>query len=619
MKKLSSIYQPQGLAQEIFNDRYTIYEGEKWVDASYRLAQHVASAETQSIKQGMVAEEFFEAIATNKFMPGGRIWYGAGRERAQLLNCFVVPTHDSREGWGKTVYDTIVISGMGGGVGINCSPIRPRGSSILGTGGKATGAVSLMEMINGVGNVIVGGGGRRMALMLDLNIDHPDLMEFLDKKLDHHELNNANVSVVMNNDPRMFIDQVRRGGNYPLKFEGRENEDYGSVNAKGVWEKIVNNAWQSGEPGVLNGYLANKESNIWYHKQLVSTNPCGEIWLEEYGCCDLGALVLPRFVDDLGAFKWDDFTSTIRTAVRFLDNVLTVNHYPIPEISSNSQNVRRIGLGIMGLHSMLIKMGIPYSSDSARTFIDTLMQVLKVTAYDASVDLAIEKGPFAAFDRKFLDSGYVRRAIPKYIRDRIGVYGIRNCALLTIAPTGTTGMVSDVSTGIEPIFAPAYWRRFYKPTNDGSRLLDKELVINPLWDDLKEQGRDLSVLEGAYDISPEQHFEIQKICQDHIDNATSKTINLPADFKVDTLSDLWLEYLPYLKGTTFYRAGSRGEEPLEAIPLEEAKRLVNGGPHLHGTVAEENMMDCVDGVCEVPDSLKPSIELHSNMPVLQMI
>ncbi len=607
------VYEPQGLAKTIFDERYTLYEGETWVEASWRLARHVAKAEPPSIREG-IAEEFFDVISKNLFMPGGRIWYGSGRPRAQLLNCFVVPTADSREGWGTTIYDVIVISGMGGGVGINCSPIRPRGSRINGTGGIATGAVSLMQMINNVGDVIVGGGGRRMALMLDLAIDHPDIMEFMNKKLDRKELNNANVSVVLNRPASEWTNLVKKGKNYDLQFDG---EYHGELNAAEVWEKIVQNAWHSGEPGVLNGYLANNESNLWYYKPLVSTNPCGEIWLEEYGSCDLGALVLPRFVDNLGNFDWHLFKLAIQTAVRFLDNVLTVNEYPLPAIAANNQSVRRLGLGIMGLHSMLIKMGLPYSSRAAKDFIDSLMEFLKFEAYDTSVDLAVEKGPFPAYKADFLESGFVKRALPDYIKTSISQHGIRNCALLTIAPTGTTGMVSDVSTGIEPIFAPAYWRRFYRPTPDGSRQLDKELVINPLWDELAAQGKDISVLEGAYDISPEQHFEIQRICQNHIDNATSKTINLPADYRVDTLSDLWLEYLGDLKGTTFYRAGSRGEEPLEAIPLEEAKQLVAlRVAHAEADVTEQNVMDCVDGVCEVPDSLKPHIELHTNVPMI---
>lgn len=601
-------HEPQGLAQTIFNERYTIYPGESWDDASLRLAQHVASAELNGRREP-TAIEFYEEIVTNRFMPGGRIWYGSGRPRAQLLNCFVVPTHDSREGWGKTIHDVIVISGMGGGVGVNCSPIRPRGSRIHGTGGVATGAVSLMDMINAVGDVLVSGGGRRLALMLDLNITHPDMPEFINAKLNKSKLNNANVSVIIDKrlNTDLFVDKVRTGKEFDLTFSGTH---HGKQNAKELWETIVSNAWSSGEPGVLNGDLANRESNIWYHKPLVSTNPCGEIWLEEYGCCDLGALVLPRFVNDWGHIEWGQLASTIRTAVRFLDNVLSVNEYPLPEIRDNCNTVRRIGLGVMGLHDMLIKLGYKYSSESAREFVDDLMNFIKIEAYQASIDLAEEKGPFPAFQEEFLMSGFVQRAIPEELQFQIQEKGIRNCAVLTIAPTGTTGMVANVSTGIEPIFAPAYWRRFYRPTLDGSRQLDKELVINPHWDELLEKDGNVDVLEGAYDVSPEAHFEMQKICQQHIDNATSKTINLAQSYSVESLSDLWLEYLPYVKGTTFYRAGSRGEEPLEAIPLEEAKHLVHNRNihHALASITEQNMMDCVDGVCEIPDEYKPKIE-----------
>jgi ribonucleoside-diphosphate reductase alpha chain len=594
-----SNFKLSGLSERIFKDRYTIHENETWEEASRRLANHVSKVEAEPQR---IAESFYEEIVTNRFMPGGRIWYGSGRPRAQLLNCFVVPTADSREGWGKTIHDVIVISGMGGGVGLNFSPIRPRGSNINGTGGKSTGSVSLMNMINGVGNELVAGGGRRMALMFDLNISHPDMPEFIDAKLNKGALENANVSVIIDKrvNTETLVSKVRRGEDLDLTFSGT---NHGKVNAKGLWNQIVQNAWSSGEPGVLNGDLANRESNIYYFKPLVSTNPCGEIWLEEYGCCDLGALVLPRFVDSFGNFRWDELAQTIRAGVRFLDDVLSVNEYPLPEIRDNCNNVRRIGLGIMGLHDLLIQLGYRYSSASAKAFVDQLMGFIKITAYNASIDLAKEKGPFPAYQPEFLNSGFMRR-MDDNIKKRIEQNGIRNCALLTIAPTGTTGMVSNVSTGIEPIFAAAYNRRFYTPTDDGSRVLDSEIVFNPLWKEFEAEGKDLSLLEGAYDVSPDNHFEMQVVCQQHIDNATSKTINLPANYGVDALADLWLSYLPQVKGTTFYRAGSRGMEPLEAIPLEEAKKMYASK---YGSVTEQNMMDCPDGVCEIPEELKPKI------------
>ncbi len=599
-------YEPTGLGKTIFKERYTIHPEESWDNASHRLAQHVAKAE-ESDKAQKVEEEFYEEIVTNRFMPGGRIWYGSGRPRAQLLNCFVIPTNDSREGWGKTLSDTLIVSGMGGGVGTNYSSIRPRGSAIHGTGGVATGAVSLMNMINGMGDELVAGGGRRLALMMDLNISHPDMPEFLDAKLDKGRLNNANVSIIIDKkiNTETFISKVKNGEDFDLSYG---NQVRGRVNAKEIWAKIVNNAWSSGEPGVLNGDLANRESNIYYHKPLVSTNPCGEIWLEEYGCCDLGALVLPRFVDSLGNFNWASFGTTIDRAVRFLDNVLSVNEYPLQEIRDNCGNVRRIGLGIMGLHSMLIKMGYRYSSEAAKVFVDGLMDYIKYRAYMASIKLAEEKGPFPAFDEKMVQSGFIQRALSPYIQSEIARYGIRNCALLTIAPTGTTGMVSGVSTGIEPLFSAAYWRRFYRPTADGSRALDKELVVDPLWEEFEREGKDLSILEGAYDIDPKDHFDMQVICQKHIDNATSKTINLAEKYPIESLSDLWLEYLPYLKGTTFYRAGSRGFEPLEAIPLDEARKLVAKTDHSDAEINEQNLMDCVGDTCAIPEDLKPKIE-----------
>lgn len=606
-KNESEVYQPEGLSEQIFKERYTAYPEETWREASLRLASHVAHAEPDKLKQ-VYTEEFYEEIVTNRFMPGGRIWYGAGRTRAQLLNCFVIPTSDSREGWGQTVSDTIVISGMGGGIGINCSPIRPRGSRINGTGGIATGAVSLMEMVNGVGNVIVGGGGRRVALMLDLNITHPDMPEFIDRKLNKDELNNANVSVIIDKrlNTETLIKKIRARESFDLTYR---QSTYGSVNAYDLWQKIVSNAHTSGEPGVLNGDLANRESNIFYYKPLISTNPCGEIWLEEYGCCDLGALVLPRFVNSFGILDTDALRSTIRTAVRFLDNVLSVNEYPLPAIRDNCNNLRRIGLGIMGLHDMLMKMGYKYSSPEARSIVNELMEFIKIAAYQASIDLAKEKGPFAVYQDDFLNSGYVQRALPSGITDQIKEFGIRNCALLTIAPNGTTGMVTNTSTGIEPIFAPAYWRRFYRPTPDGSRQLDRELVINPWWDQLASENKSLDVLEGAYDITPEQHLAMQEVCQSHIDNAVSKTINLPENLSVDSLSDLWLEYLPRVKGTTFYRAGSRGQEPLEALSLQEALILRRERhAEAEAIITEQNSMDCVGDSCEIPEHLKPAIQ-----------
>lgn len=582
-------WEPSGLGKTIFQERYS-HDGESWTDACLRVSRHVAGTEKHS---GYWTEQFNDELVNNRFCPGGRIWYGSGRPKAQLLNCFVIPTSDSREGWGKTVSDVIVVSGTGGGIGINCSPVRPRGSEIKGTGGRATGAVSLMQLINKVGDVIVGGGNRRAALMLCLDVDHPDIPEFLNAKLDLNQLTLANISVVINNDHNAFVESIKKGSVAPFSFMGSPNGSY--FNAKDLWESLVENAWKTGEPGVLNGYLANQQSNIWYHKPLISTNPCGEIWLEEYGCCCLGALVLPRFVRD-GRMDWNTLSNSIACGVRFLDDVLTVNQYPLLDIEQNCKTVRRIGFGVMGLHSMLLELGYKYSSESGRNFIDELFKFIKIKSYNTSMQLANEKGAFPAFDAEsIIESGFLRdnRDIS---RSDIRKYGLRNCAILTIAPTGTTSMVSGVSSGIEPLFAPVYYRNYRQIDENAQEHKARELVITPEFEKYGE------VAEGAYDISPREHFEVQRIVQQHIDNAVSKTINLPNNYDPGNLSHEWLEYLPYIKGSTIYRSGSRGNEPLEPVPHNEIRLAIAADKYnqTHESDWEElNSLECPGGICSI--------------------
>lgn len=596
------MFQPNGLGKTIFEERYARGD-ESWDDACDRVSAHVAAAELDD-RVVRWRDHFNEVLVEGLFMPGGRIWYGAGRSKAQLLNCFVVPSSDSREGWGKTLSDTIVVSGTGGGVGINCSPIRPRGTPIEGTGGTATGSVSLMQMIDRVGDVLRGGGGRRLALMLALNVNHPDVEEFINVKLNREELTNANVSVVLPTgyDASDFAGDIRRGNPIPQRFGGIHTENRGA-NAASLWETIVDNAWASGEPGVLNGALANEQSNIFYHKPLVCTNPCGEIWLEEYGSCCLGALVLPQFVR-AGTTDYDKLDRVVRVAVRFLDNVLTVNDYPLKEIEDNSQAVRRLGLGVMGLHTYLLAKGMRYSSEQALDEVDDLLSFIKNTAYDESATLAAEKGAFPAYSDDLLESGFAR-TLKRGIRSKIRTHGLRNAALLTIAPTGTTGMVHNVTTGIEPVMSARYRRRYFSDASDTGRA-----------DEVVEDWHSTAypdIVEDAASLHPEVHFKMQATVQEHIDNAVSKTINLPKDFPKEELGDLWLKYLPSIKGSTFYRWGSREDEPIEPLSRHSEEGTVRaedgvaeGSPALtHATVSRtEGLIDvfdpsCPDGSCEI--------------------
>jgi len=580
------------LGEDVFRRSYAIDENENWTGASLRVAEHVAAAE-EGDKRKKWQMRFFDEITSNRFMPGGRIWYGAGRPKGQLLNCFVIPVGDSREGWGDLLKESLIISGTGGGVGINFSPIRPRGSAIKGTGGQATGPVSLMRMDNEVGHELVAGGGRRMAKMSCLNVTHPDIWEFLNSKLIDKQLSNTNISVIINMNTSDFINLVEENGEIELEWSGRKTGD--TISARELWETIVKNAWNNGEPGVLNGFLANSFNNIFYRTPLVSTNPCGEIWLEPYGCCCLGALVLPRFVKD-ESFDFEALEETIRIAIRFLDNVLTVNHYPFDKIKENCEEVRRIGLGVMGLHTMLLELGLKYSSTQAQEFVDKLFSYIKHAAYDTSINLAIEKGPFPAFKPEFVDSGFMRTMKPA-IRRKVKEYGIRNCALLTVAPTGTTGIVSGVSTGIEPYMAPVYYRRI-KTVNDSlDTVIEKVLVIEPAYEKFGD------LCEGAADISVDTHFKMQEIVQKHVDNAVSKTINLANDFPMEDLSDIWLKYLPSLKGTTFYRWGSRENEPFEPVLLEDIASVLKSTPEDKIKRKERNgdEANCLNGKCEIPE------------------
>ncbi len=564
------MYQPEGFAEEIRRKRHALHPEESWTEACERVGHHVATAETGP-NFTRYREEFVHLLLDNLFMPGGRIWYGAGRPKGQMLNCFVVPTGDSREGWGRSTSDLMIISGTGGGVGFNFSPIRPRNSIIHGTGGYATGAVSLMRIKDAVGEELKGGGGRRVAMMHALSLTHPDLDEFLDAKLDKEQLNNANVSVIFDENPEDFFKLVRAGSDFELKFGGRV---HGKRNAGAVWDRIVENGIRcrgdgtGGEPGLLNGYLANRMSNIWYYAPLICTNPCGEIWLSAYECCDLGSLVLPRFVSG-ATFLWDKLKAVVKLGVRFLDDVLTVNQYPLNEIKEAAGGSRRIGLGVMGLATVLLKLGYRYDSPAALEFVDKLMNTIKNAAYLASIELAREKGPFPKFEAdKFLRSGYCKTLKPS-LRQMIHEHGIRNCASLTLPPTGTTAMVCDVDSGIEPSFGPAHERRF----RDGDEL-KMETVVHPLFQKMIEEGASTEHFVSSYEIPLRAHFEMQRVCQRHVDNAVSKTINLAPGTRADQLSDLYMEFFPDLKGVTVYPEGSRENQPITPLSREQAERIV---------------------------------------------
>lgn len=586
-------YSPQGFALDIFRDRYAIHSEETFHQACERVSRNIADAE-MGTKRDEYFARFLDILKTNRFSPGGRIWRGAGRPRGQLLNCFCIPAEDSREGWGDVLRNVTIISGTGGGVGINFSKIRPRGTKIRGTGGEATGSVSLMRAVNAVCNELREGGGRRSALLYCLDWRHPDLLEFLSAKLDKKELTNANISILVDNEFFKLLDDK---GEIVFKWQ---EEERGRILAQDVWDKIIQNAWENGDPGFLNMGLMKEQNTLAYARggEISSTNPCAEATLEEYGCCCLGSINLYTHVIG-GKIDWDMLEETIAMGVRFLDNVLDQNNYPIPLIQETSQKHRRIGLGVMGLHDMLLELGLKYSTQKARDTVDKTMDFIKKQAYHASITLAVEKGSFHAFEAdKHIKTGFVKKHLGRRHHRLIKEHGLRNCAILTSAPTGTTSIVAGCSSGIEPLFQPVYERRFNKHKDmhdEAKKDQTVEIVVHPLLKTFLQSRRSIRHFQGAYEISPEDHLAMQAVCQKHIDNSISKTINLPKNYSAKQLSMDILKYIGELKGITVYRDGSRGKSPLVPLSISEARKYLNKMKE------EAAVNDCPSGTCDTTE------------------
>jgi ribonucleoside-diphosphate reductase alpha chain len=436
------------------------------------------------------------------------------------------------------------------------------------------------------------GGGHRSALLYCLDWRHADLLEFLSAKLDNKELTNANISVLVDDEFFKLLDEK---GEIIFKWQGEER---GRIAAQDVWDKIIQNAWESGDPGLLNMGLMNEQNTLSYARggEISSTNPCAEATLEEYGCCCLGAINLHTHITN-GEIDWDMLEETIAMGVRFLDNVLDQNNYPLPVIQETSQKHRRIGLGVMGLHDMLLELDLKYSNQAARNIVDETMGFIKKQAYHASITLAIEKGSFHAFDAdKHTKTGFVKQCLGRRHHRLIKEHGLRNCAILSAAPTGTISIVAGCSSGIEPLFYPIYERHFNRHKDmhkDEQKNKAVEIVVHPLLREFLDTGKSIKYFQGAHDILPEDHLAMQVVCQKHIDNSISKTINIPSDYSVEQLSKDIRKYIKELKGITVYRDGSKGESPLVPLSLSKAKK------HLEQMKEQAAVNDCPSGTCDI--------------------
>ncbi len=543
-----------------------------------RIAKHIASVEKTAEKKTEWEGKFRKLMDDWKYVPAGRIFTGAGTgQNLTFYNCYVVPSpKDSRHGIFNTLGQMAEIMSRGGGVGINVSSLRPRYAYVKGVNGRSSGSVSWASLYSFVTGLIEQGGSRRGALMLILNVWHPDVIDFINSKKEAGKITNANISVGITDD---FMEAVKQDKPWDLvfpdtsdplyaeKWDGNMNKwrelggkviKHKTVRAQDIWDNIISSAWSSAEPGMYFIDRANYYSNSWYYADLPCTNPCGEQPLPAWGVCNLGHVNLSKHINkDTGEIMWNELKSTVQYAVRFQDNVIDATPYFFDENKNQQMSERRVGMGTIGLAEMMIYKGIKYGSAEAVDFIDKLYQFIAVTAYETSIELAREKGAFEKFDaEKFLQSGFMKK-MPNYIRDLVSKYGIRNVTIMTQAPTGTVGTMVGTSTGIEPFFSWTYFRK--------SRLgvHEEKIKLAQDWLD-KHPGQDLpDYFATAMSLAPEEHVKVQAAVQRWTDSAISKTCNAPQNYTVEQTKELYtLMYDLGCKGGTIYRDGSRDEQIL---------------------------------------------------------
>ena len=554
---IENYYDGDNLGADVLKNKYLA----PWESHPYELwqrqAKALASVEKTKKLQKHWEKKFYSILEDFKFTPGGRIMHGAGREdiTTTLNNCYVVGIKDdSINSIYRTIQEEARTYKFGGGCGHDLSVLRPSGAEINGTGGESCGPVGFMNLFSENTNTIAQ-HGRRGANMQTLRIDHPDIEKFISIKSDDiNMVKYSNISVLLTHE---FMDAVEKDSDFDLKYE---NKVYSTIKAKELWEKIIDCAHSSAEPGLLFWDTMTDYHNAEYCSPLVSTNPCAEQPLPDGGCCNLGSVNLERYVDEKGNFMIEEFKDTIGIATRFLDNVIDYNldRHALDTQKENAQNDRRVGLGILGLGDMLVRMGIKYDSEDALQTIDQVMKIFCDTAYETSSDLAKEKGSFPYFKWSGYRKSKFVKNLPKNLRDKIKEDGIRNSTVLTVPPTGSGAIVARVTSGIEPIFATSYKRRVKK--NDGfGREFDEYKVYHPIIEKLFGDDENLpSHVVTAHDIDPYFRVKLQGVIQKYIDSSISSTVNLHQDIKKETVADIYMTaYKANLKGITVYREGSR--------------------------------------------------------------
>jgi ribonucleoside-diphosphate reductase alpha chain len=568
-------------ALTVAKNRYFM-DGEDWEACANRVANTISMPEASN--RAKIRDQFAEMIYNMDFLPGGRILRNCGRPRGSLFNCYHLPIGDSIEEIGQFIKDSLILWSEGGGVGCNFTPLRPRGDVILGKGGNSSGLVSFIQAADSVAKTIESGGARRAAAIAHVDVSHPEVIDFIDAKLVDGRISSFNISVAVNED---FLLAVESDGDWTFRFKQKK---YNTVKARAIWNKIVKNMVECAEPGLLNWSNFSK-NNSYYFEPVLGTNPCGETTLGPYGVCDLGSLVLPNFITGNVNTNWKKLEQTIRYAVRFLDDVIDSNKYTLKEIDINAHKSRRIGVGVIGLAEYLFAKKVRYGSDKAVAETEKLMRFIRDVCYQASLELAIEKGAFPMFDPIAYGKASFVRKLPASLRMDIKKHGIRNCTSMALAPTGTISLIADYSSAIEPLFAKAMRR---------SDRVGERIYVHPKYQEMIINGEETPEwFVDSFDLEPSDHFEMQVACQKYCDASVSKTINLPAETTDAELSDLLLEYIHDLKGCTVYRDGSRSGQILNRISEEEVrKHLLTDTSDIEVNM-EESDVKCATGACEL--------------------
>lgn len=601
-----------GVSEKVFLDRYSLKDKEgkpveKTPDEMWkRVAKAVAAVEKKPAQKKW-EKTFYEAMKDFKYIPGGRILAGAGTGfNITYYNCFVIPSpKDSRGGIIDTLKNMIEIMARGGGVGINLSSLRPRGARVHKVNGFSSGPCNWAEMFSlATKDIIQQGGTRRGALMLMLWDWHPDVEEFITVKEDLSRINGANLSVCVSDK---FMEAVKADADWPLVFPDITDPEYDElwdgdletwkklgkkvivkkvVKAAQIWDLIAKAAWRSAEPGLVFMERYNKMHNNYYWNRINCVNPCGEEGLPAWGVCNLGsinlsALVNSESIENAGTFDFDALKTLVHAAVRFQDNVVDMDPYIFEGIRKTQlEGERRIGLGTMGLGDTLIKLHLRYGSDEANKFIEKVYQTVCYEAYRASVDVAKEKGSFGKFEAdKFVKSGFMQQ-MPKEIRDLVKKNGIRNSVLLMQAPTGSTSLMANTTSGIEPVYEFEFTRKDRLGTHAIRHYLYDEWYANHKEDMESGKISRPDYFCSANDLTPEDHVMVQAVIQKYVDASISKTVNAPTTHTVEDVKRLYtLAYDHGLKGIAYMRDGSRvGVLSRKEEPKKEEKADVKPQP-----------------------------------------